>query len=82
MASRYDYPNDGRGASSYPGVWADAMEWLWELEIPVVSRIAWALLPELNGPVDRAVSRHVLDHPQSPAVPVLEWLFGKRGSDE
>ena len=66
MSDQYSYPNDGRGASDSPGLWT-------ELRSLLPNEVPWEdWIPELNGPFDRAVSRHVITHPWSPLSPVLQ----------
>ena len=69
----YKYPNDGRGASDSPGLWTEVLSFL-------PNEIPWEnFVPQLNGPFDRWVSRHVITKPWSPLAPVLQILFGRRG---
>ena len=67
-----DYPNDGRGASSSPGVWAELLSYL-------PNEVPWErLVVPLGSETDTAISRHCRRWPRSPISWALQFLFGRR----
>ena len=74
--NEYGYPNDGRGASSDPGLWTNLLSWL-------PNEIEWERwTPQLNGRFDRWVSRYCGRHPRSLLGWVLQVLFGNRKTNK